>query len=282
MEVPAEIIVFQPSYRIARVLKFDDDIDDDLGNEQNKTFKSKPETSIVLPVETKTPEPKPPKVVTPAPPGSPSLTTSGDEGFKLTPPNFNAKLEAALAFKEWPKKGKISLVDNRVRSLPHLEICPRKSSKKTCHCFELAYGATTSFQDDIRAMYCKVIELSDRDEGNWLLMSYMVPRVNSKGEKTFAFKIPGFIDDGRVRIFYVCPPQFCKLFGLSTKRFYKLLKRRKDVLEDGAPALYYQWTEKEDAYILGDVTYKAFRSEYWIEDMLKHGCWKVGDNFDCW
>ena len=53
------------------------------------------------------------------------------------------------------------------------------------------------------------------------------------------------------------------------------------MLEDGAEADCYKWNEKEDAYILGEVKYKAFRSEYWIECMLKHGCYEVGDNFDC-
>ena len=206
------------STSVARVLIFDDD--------QATEHKGNPEAASIFPrvattpVAT-TPKAKQPKVVTPS---SPHAAVTPKYIFKLAQPNFHSALEAAVSCKEWPKKGKISSTDERVLDLPHLEICPKKTNKKTCHCVELAYGATTSYQDDARALYCSLIKLTDRDEGNWLLMSFMVPRVNSNGKKTFAYKIPAFMDDGRVRIFYVCAPQFCKLFGLSTKRFYKLLK----------------------------------------------------------
>ena len=39
----------------------------------------------------------------------------------------------------------------------------------------------------------------------------------------------------------------------------------------------YRWNDNLDAYILGNTSYKAFRSDGWIEYMLKHGGYNVGD-----
>ena len=196
--------------------------------------------------------------------------------LKFSPPSVQTSLRKAIDFKVWKTSGKISDTDARVLRLPHLNMFPKSRNKKTCHCMELA-SSNTEFQDDIRAMYCSVVAASSHDEGNWLLMSYMIPNTNQFGKRSFVFKIPLFMSDGRARVFYVCGPQFCKLFGLGTKRFYKLLRRRSQSLDDGGEAAMYRWNDNLDAYILGNTSYKAFRSDGWIEYMLKHGGYNVGD-----
>lgn len=193
---------------------------------------------------------------------------------------MEAELDRAVDFKEWRSAGKISDTDARVMKLPALGMCPRESNTKTCHCMELA-SSNQDFQHDMRALYCKVIEASNHDEGNWLLMSYMVPRWNKlKGKREITFRVPLFIDDGTARIFYLCKPQFCNLFGMSTKRFYNLLRRREAIVDSGGEASMYCWTDNGDAYKLGNMTYRAFRAEHWIEFMLKHGGYKPGDKLD--
>lgn len=182
----------------------------------------------------------------------------------------------------FPNCGFISSTDLRVVVLPNLEICPNKTNEKTCHCVELSHGATTVFQDDVRRMYCRIIQETSRQVGNQFLMSMMVVKPEQPG--VLAYRIPGFTFDGRVRMFYVCPPQFCKLFGMSTKRFYKLRRDRLLQLKEkehvSGRSIVFGWTLGGESYVLGGKHYDAFRADSWKDYMIKHGGYSESDDLN--
>jgi hypothetical protein len=208
--------------------------------------------------------------------------------YKNTPAKIDSWLATVL--QSWNgkgkarSKGKISQLDSRVMKLPHLKICPNKFNKKTCNCVEMSHGAAAAFQDDVRTMYCRVIQESSRDMGNRFLMAMMVPGT-TKSDCGLVFKIPGFTFDYKVRIFYLCRPQFCALFGLSTKRLYKLIRLRKEELINsnvfaGDDEILFGWQRRRGCFIIGGTLYSAFRSEHWMEYMIRHGCYGPNDSLD--
>ena len=142
--------------------------------------------------------------------------------YRNTPTFIDSLLQNVLRRHHGGKKfrgqGEISHLNSRVMRLPHLKMCPNKNNQKTCHCVEMSHGAMVAFQDDVRTLYCRIIQQSSRQMGNKFLMELMVP---SQQQANFGlrFKVPCFTFDERVRIFYLCRSQFCALFGLSTKKW---------------------------------------------------------------
>lgn len=203
--------------------------------------------------------------------------------YKNTPRFVDTWLVRSLAScAKFRDSGRISAADARVHSLPHLNLCPIKSNTRICTCVELSHGAMTAFQDDIRMLYCRVVQLASRKIGNQLLMSMMVDR-RKKTDLGLVFKVPGITFDFRARVFYLCRQQFCNLFGLSSKRCYKLMKERRKQLDQHnlsikGPQLF-GWTEKEKLFTIRGDHYLAFRSEYWIDYMVQHGGYDASDNF---
>lgn len=297
MSAIPRVVNIPPYWKVPRrALEFDDESlsssdDDDSSLESVTEAPSRKEKKA---------SPKPTKVCGGPKPSWPSVVTPTDKatGGKVTPtPRHTFPLEnAPEGFDDeivqaitntgeiFPQRGIISEADARVFKLPHLEMCPRKMNKKTCHCVEMGFGATRAFQDDIRALYCRVVQESNHEMGNKLLKSFMVSREDAPNRWKIAFKIPGIIFERRARVFYVCQPQFCKLFGISSKRFYKLIRERKEELEKSRHGvnsyLVFGWNRQEDCYLFNGRRFAAFRSDYWIDYMLKHGGYSEKDNFN--
>lgn len=215
-------------------------------------------------------------VVTPAPPPRASFSFSCAPAW--LPQRLSLGISRAM-FGKRSSKGCVSTTDRRVYTLPRLDVCP-KENRVSCRCEELSHGSSPGFVRDLRAMYCSIIMHGNRRLGNEFLLSLMVPKLNSGNKHGFAFKLPGFIDEGLedkgavVRVFYVCQPQFLALFGMGTKRLYKLIKlRRQQVC--GWPCdehhLRFGWSGDERSYILFGTPYKAFRSSHWVDQKVASG-----------
>ena len=290
--VPSEIIVVPPFTR--RMLNFDcipesadDDVSDIEESPREKVVTASPKKKCFA-----GPKPHWPSEVE-VPVVTPKVVPTKDEeakvdsveklvfGFENAQGCLDVEISRAWSGCAFRNRGKISCRDARVAGLPFLEMCPRMTNKKTCHCVELAMGATVAFQRDMRSFYCRVIQESSLETANQYLMSLMLPRRDCGNRCGLAFKIPGFIYDGRVRIFYVCGPQFRKLFGLSSKRFYRLVQNRQQNLRASkADHPKFGWSRTGDAYSFNGKRYEAFRSEYWIDYMLKHGGYDASDNLN--
>lgn len=262
---------------IRRVLEFETECADGMSDMEDDVAEEEEEEEEGAPVATGKPRAV---LVSPGSP-FPKVPTAERIIFKFVnaPAAVDVQITRAFQWKGYRNQGQISKTDARVASLPFLEMCPRKSNKKTCHCIELA--STPDFQSDMRSYYCRIVEESSSQVGNAYLMSLMIPKPDFWKGKGFGFlfKIPAFIFDGRVRIFYVCGPQFRRLFGLSSKRFYKLMRTRKENLQSGEDEMFH-WSQDGTAYYFNGARRNAFRSDYWIDYMVKHGGHSATENFN--
>lgn len=198
-------------------------------------------------------------------------------------------VKTALYSFKGKQTGKLSQTDRSVMSLNHLPMCPKTSNKVMCNCVELAFGAAHTFQDEIRALYCCIVEITNHSKGNEFLLSMMIPTnleqlrlsdgsLNGHGRFQFSYQIPAILDwpdNGKCRVFYVCAPQFQNLFGMSKGRMERLHKqRKKQICSDLAEKTTFEWRTGEgnitQTYRIGRMCFSAFRSEHWLDFVEKH------------
>jgi hypothetical protein len=189
------------------------------------------------------------------------------------PTDIKAAIGMATMFMPKRYKGKIADRDLNVLKLDFLNFCPKKNLRRLCRCIEMTVFNGTDFQHDIRMVYCLIVKHGSHDAGNEFLKTFMLPKTEAMvsyfckewtaSDHHLQLLVPVFLDDMECRRFKLCPTQFKKLFGLSNKRFNKLVKQRKKEWPDiqeydyyGYPMYSCGWSRNNlRFYTLGNMDY---------------------------
>lgn len=183
-----------------------------------------------------------------------------EPSFTLDPEELEAATRSlclSLPNKESPNS--LSPCTLMVLDLQHLPLCSQEYKTISCPCMQMSHLASPDFQNDIRKLYCMICVEGNECMGDEFLMSMMTSRhTGSINKECASFLIPGFIEGGECRKFWLCRAQFMNLFGLDNKSLCNIEMRWRQRRPTGWSHMTpFGWSENLTSYHVGNKVYVA-------------------------